>query len=199
MSRARGAMCAVVALALALALPAAAQVREPVPAPAPRKLAVPRAEMKVQVKAQKTGGAWLRGLDKIGGQTTDLRMATGETIAFGGLSVLLGECRAPASDPDSDAFAELTVTETATGKQLFSGWMVASSPALSALDHPRYDVWVVACTDGSKSGGAPVIEYVPEPDGPVPGGEGADENPGGVVPPADPEGGDAAPTDDANG
>jgi hypothetical protein len=28
---------------------------------------------------------------------------------------------------------------------VFSGWMVASSPALSALDHPRYDVWVLNC------------------------------------------------------
>ena len=29
----------------------------------------------------------------------------------------------------------------------FSGWMFASSPALSALDHPRYDVWVVSCSN----------------------------------------------------
>ena len=27
----------------------------------------------------------------------------------------------------------------------FSGWMVASSPALNALDHSRYDIWVLRC------------------------------------------------------
>ena len=27
----------------------------------------------------------------------------------------------------------------------FYGWMFASSPALSALDHPRYDIWVLKC------------------------------------------------------
>jgi hypothetical protein len=28
---------------------------------------------------------------------------------------------------------------------VFSGWMIASSPALSAMDHPRYDVWILRC------------------------------------------------------
>ena len=29
--------------------------------------------------------------------------------------------------------------------RLFTGWMFASSPALSALEHPVYDVWVIDC------------------------------------------------------
>ena len=28
---------------------------------------------------------------------------------------------------------------------IFSGWMFASSPALSAMNHPVYDVWVIDC------------------------------------------------------
>jgi hypothetical protein len=28
---------------------------------------------------------------------------------------------------------------------VFSGWMIADSPALSALDHARYDVWILRC------------------------------------------------------
>lgn len=36
------------------------------------------------------------------------------------------------------------------GQQLlFSGWMFASSPGLSALEHPVYDVWVIRCTQRS--------------------------------------------------
>ncbi|MFT5180431.1 MAG: hypothetical protein ACI8S3_000304, partial [Alphaproteobacteria bacterium] len=34
---------------------------------------------------------------------------------------------------------------------LFSGWMFASSPALSALEHAVYDVWVVDCMKVSSS------------------------------------------------
>lgn len=39
--------------------------------------------------------------------------------------------------------------EAADEELLFSGWMFASSPGLSALEHPVYDVWVIRCTDRS--------------------------------------------------
>jgi hypothetical protein len=90
-------------------------------------------------------GALLRGLDKISGQTTDIPLAVGEAVSFGRLDVRLGECRYPASDPSSDAYAQLIITDAAKGVTVFSGWMIASSPALSALDDARYDVWVISC------------------------------------------------------
>ncbi len=31
------------------------------------------------------------------------------------------------------------------GERIFTGWMFASSPALNALEHPVYDVWVIDC------------------------------------------------------
>ncbi|MEO1135547.1 MAG: DUF2155 domain-containing protein [Pseudomonadota bacterium] len=34
----------------------------------------------------------------------------------------------------------------AEGVNIFRGWMFASSPALNALEHPVYDVWVIDCT-----------------------------------------------------
>jgi hypothetical protein len=33
----------------------------------------------------------------------------------------------------------------AEGINIFRGWMFASSPALNALEHPVYDVWVIDC------------------------------------------------------
>ena len=90
-------------------------------------------------------GAVLRGLDKISGRTTDITLGVGEAVAFGRLEVRLGECRYPAADPSSDAFAQMTITDTAKGSTVFAGWMIASSPALSALDDARYDVWVISC------------------------------------------------------
>lgn len=90
-------------------------------------------------------GAMLRGLDKVTGQSQDLPMEVGQTITFGRLEVLLSECRYPAANPSSDAFAEMKITDTRAKHVVFSGWMIASSPALSALDDSRYDVWVVSC------------------------------------------------------
>ena len=38
-----------------------------------------------------------------------------------------------------------------TATRLFTGWMFASSPAVSALEHPVYDVWVVDCKTAANS------------------------------------------------
>lgn len=144
----------------------------PVPAVAQGLDNLPNASAVEKLAVVSARGALLRGLDKVTGRTSDLPMATGETLAFGRLNILLGQCRQPKGDPESDAFAELTITDRDSGGVEFAGWMIASSPALSALDDARYDVWVVACNDGSKSVARPAIEYVPEPDAPVEGGEG---------------------------
>jgi len=44
------------------------------------------------------------------------------------------------------AFLRIWDTKTPDAPAAFSGWMFAESPALSALDHPRYDLWVISCT-----------------------------------------------------
>ncbi|MCC5984789.1 MAG: DUF2155 domain-containing protein [Rhodobacteraceae bacterium] len=90
-------------------------------------------------------GAILRGLDKVAGTSRDLELRVGETVALGRLSVTLAECRYPPADPASEAFAWITVRDDAREQVLFDGWMIASSPALHALDHARYDVWVMSC------------------------------------------------------
>lgn len=87
----------------------------------------------------------LRALDKTLGQPTDLELSIGQTVLFGRIAIRAIECRFPAEDPASDGYAHLQVLNT-DGETLFDGWMVASSPALSALEHPRYDVWVLSCS-----------------------------------------------------
>lgn len=90
-------------------------------------------------------GALLRALDKVNGRTTDVELRTGDTAQMMGLNVHLTDCRFPAENPTGDAFAFLTIAEPDTNKTRFEGWMIASSPALNALDHNRYDIWVIRC------------------------------------------------------
>ena len=88
----------------------------------------------------------LRVLDKVTGQTTDFVMAAGQSETIGSLTITMNDCRVPADNPTGDAYAELTVTN-GTGKvPVFAGWMIASAPALNAMDHPHYDVWVMRCS-----------------------------------------------------
>lgn len=87
----------------------------------------------------------LRVLDKLTGYVTDLTLGTGETASLGFLTVTMNECRYPVENPSGDAFTEILVRDTRETTPLFSGWMLASSPALNAMDHPRYDVWALRC------------------------------------------------------
>lgn len=92
-------------------------------------------------------GAVLRGLDRLSGSTTDIPVPTGAAVIFAGrLSIELRDCRYPVANPTGDAYAFLSIRDTQSGGALFDGWMVASAPALNALDHMRYDVWVLRCT-----------------------------------------------------
>lgn len=90
-------------------------------------------------------GAALRVLDKVSGQSSNHDLASGSSVEIGQLTVALRACRYPEGAPSNDAFAFLEVTETETGTSIFSGWMIASSPALNAMEHSRYDVWVLRC------------------------------------------------------
>jgi hypothetical protein len=87
----------------------------------------------------------LRGLDTLNGTTQDIDVPVGETVRFGHLEIVAGACRVPQADPAGDAYAFLRIRDIREEEPRFSGWMFASSPALSALDHPRYDVWVLSC------------------------------------------------------
>ncbi|MEL7182082.1 MAG: DUF2155 domain-containing protein [Pseudomonadota bacterium] len=101
-----------------------------------------------QGTAARTGtgsGAVLRTLDKVSGEVIDVEMASGQTMAYGPLQVTLHECRYPANNRSGDAFGLIRVIDTRRIEELFAGWMVASSPGLNALEHSRYDVWLLRC------------------------------------------------------
>ncbi len=87
----------------------------------------------------------LRALDTITGIVRDLEINVGETLEYERLIINLQECRFPANNKAADAFAFLVIRDVREETPRFEGWMIASSPALSALEHPRYDVWLLAC------------------------------------------------------
>ncbi|MCZ6590884.1 MAG: DUF2155 domain-containing protein [Alphaproteobacteria bacterium] len=99
-------------------------------------------------------GAVLQGLDKVTARISSFPVSTEEEVRFGTLSIRVRACHKapPTEPPESTAFLE--ISDIRPGDEpvpLFSGWMFASSPALSALEHPVYDVWVVDCMNASNS------------------------------------------------
>ena len=91
----------------------------------------------------------LQGLDKSVGRTVTFEAKVGTTIQYGTLFIKIQACRKapPIEKPESAAFLQIWEIPPGGDKSEwdFSGWMFASSPALSAMNHPVYDVWVLDC------------------------------------------------------
>lgn len=92
--------------------------------------------------------ATFAGLDKITGRITKFDVYIDETVLFGALEVTPRACysRAATETQRTSAFLEVDQRSlTGTSKRIFTGWMFADSPALHAVDHAVYDVWLIEC------------------------------------------------------
>ena len=106
--------------------------------------------------------AVMQGLDKVTARVSQFDAPVGETVHFGTLSVVVRDCEksAPEDRPENAAFVEIYENRPAEqGVRRFSGWMFSSSPALSALEHPIYDVDLLEC----KGAAAPAPPPAPAP------------------------------------
>lgn len=96
----------------------------------------------------------LQALDKTTARTVTFEAKVGTTIQYGTLYIKIQSCRKapPIEQPESAAFVQIweVPPESEKSEWVFSGWMFASSPALSAMDHPVYDVWVLDCLNKDK-------------------------------------------------
>lgn len=96
--------------------------------------------------------AVLGGLDKITARVVTIEAPVGQPVRFGTLEIVARSCkkRRPEENPESAAFLDIwDIKQGQPAHGVFRGWMFASSPALSAMEHAVYDVWVLDCRKGS--------------------------------------------------
>jgi hypothetical protein len=92
-------------------------------------------------------------LDKVTARISVLEVPLNQTVRFGSLKVTPRVCysRPPTEPPKTSTFVEVQeVLLDGSEKKIFSGWMFAESPGLSAVEHPVFDVWLTGCA-GSQS------------------------------------------------
>jgi hypothetical protein len=92
------------------------------------------------------------GLDKITGRITNFDVYMDETVQFGALQITPRVCytRPPTETQRTSVFIEVDQVSLKGGSErLLTGWMFADSPALNAIDHPVYDIWLVDCKQTS--------------------------------------------------
>lgn len=116
----------------------------PAPADAP---SAPRAETPPSAPLSwvSKGVAELRVLDKVNARHTDLTVKAGDKVQLGPLTIEVQACVVRPPNEPQDAAAFLSITDANNDGVPFRGWMVASQPALSMLQHPMYDVRVTGC------------------------------------------------------
>ena len=95
-------------------------------------------------------GAKFNALDKITARIKKIEIYLNEEQVLGSLTIILKSCqnRPPDFLPESAAYVEIydNLNQTSNDNNLiFSGWMFSSSPAISALEHPIYDISLISC------------------------------------------------------
>jgi hypothetical protein len=106
------------------------------------------------------------GLDKITGRITNFDVYIDETVQFGALQITPRACytRPPTETQRTSVFVEVDqVSLKGSVTRIFTGWMFADSPALNAIDHAVYDIWLLDC---KQSTDVPPPETTPA-DGPA--------------------------------
>lgn len=97
--------------------------------------------------------AIVRGLDKVTGHARDYALTIGRPARIGTLEVIARACQksAPEETPEVTIYVDVfdhppaREGEEAERREIFHGWLFASSPGLSAIDHPNYDLWAIDC------------------------------------------------------
>lgn len=105
-----------------------------------------------RVHAENFNAVTLRALDKVTARTSVISIPLGETVKVGSLLVTPRLCERRPIEEATESAAFLQIKEMKDGEKetmIFSGWMFASSPGLSALEHPVYDLWLLDCANNS--------------------------------------------------
>ncbi len=119
----------------------------------PQAPAVPAAPPQMSGTDLSFDTAVLQGLDKVTARVVTVEAPVGAPVHVGALEIIVRACkkRRPEDQPESAAFLDIwELRKDQPAAALFRGWMFASSPALSAMEHPVYDIWVLDCRGKAK-------------------------------------------------
>lgn len=99
--------------------------------------------------------AVLQVLDKVTAETMRFEAPVGGRVRYKSLIIEVKVCETRGPDepqPKSSAYLDVTSDPRATvradlitRKEVFKGWMFSAAPAVHALQHPTFDLWLITC------------------------------------------------------
>ncbi len=97
-----------------------------------------------------TNMALMQAMDKVTGKVSEIKVPVNGEVQFGTFSIVVRDCKTRSAEETPENFAFVDVADSDFDKNqvnIFKGWMISSSPALNAVEHPIYDVWLLKCVN----------------------------------------------------
>ena len=90
----------------------------------------------------------LQAINKITARSSSTEARLDNPLKFGTLEIILHKCVQTITGDKQENAALLEIYETKPKEppvQIFFGWLFASAPSLSGIEHPFYDLSVIKC------------------------------------------------------
>lgn len=97
-----------------------------------------------------TNAALMQAMDKVTGRVNKITVPVNSKVTYGDFSLVLRACKKRPAEETPENFAFIDVTDKSFGENeynIFRGWVVSSTPGISAIEHPIYDIWLLECID----------------------------------------------------
>ncbi len=92
-------------------------------------------------------------LDKISNKITKIVIGVDNSIIVEALNISVYSCFTEPPDKIPENYVLIDVIENYSNKEksIYKGWMISSSPEITPLEHPIYDLWLIGCSNDNTS------------------------------------------------
>ena len=92
-------------------------------------------------------------LDKISNKLNDMSIKVNESEVIGSLNISVYSCftEPPNEIPEDYALIDVKDNFQNDEESIYKGWMISSSPDVTPLEHPIYDLWLLSCSNDKTS------------------------------------------------
>jgi len=97
-----------------------------------------------------TNAALMQAMDKVTGRVNEIVVPVKSKVSFGDFSLVLRSCKKRPAEETPENFAFIDVADKSFGSDeynIFRGWVISSTPGISSIEHPIYDMWLLECID----------------------------------------------------
>ena len=92
-------------------------------------------------------------LDKISNILTEKTIAVNNSDSIETLNIKVYSCFTESPDEIPEDYVLIDVKDNFQDedKSIYKGWMISSSPDVTPLEHPIYDLWLLGCSNDKTS------------------------------------------------